>query len=713
MMAILFGSNFAGLTPPNGHRPSARLELLAFLLLAGVAVGCGFFALRAVRSAPAGRTPPAVPRPTRPRPVSPLWMACGLAGGLGALVLMLFFVGGRGLDTSGFMVVCLVGALLVVGAGVVARLTEDHRRRHPRPAVRPNDAFFRVAVALVVFIVGSLLMVASGVVPPAFGALVMVVGAVGVVALGLFAAFAGGPRTAAAATGPAGVPIFAAGRMADGRDQPGRPPELPPPLPRACPKCGAAIAADAPQGLCPRCLMQAAFSAAVSPLQTAAYTGPYVPPPIEDVAEFFPHLEVLGLVGQGGMGAVYKARQPNLDRVVALKLIRPREDDPTFAERFSREARALAKLSHPNIVTVHEFGEAGGSQYLLMEFVDGVTLREAMRAKALSPAAALKVIGQICDALQFAHEKGVVHRDVKPENILLGKDGAVKIADFGLAKVVDPDGLTLTRTHQAMGTPHYMAPEQWEKPAEVDHRADIYALGVVFYELLTGELPLGRFDPPSQKVQIDVRIDEVVLKALAKEPGRRYQAVVDVRTDLETIGRYPYHRCPSGRVFREYKSKATFLGWPLVHVVSGLDPITGRPRTAKGWLAIADVAAVGGVAISGVAAVGGVAISGCLAAGVVSLTGVLAVGLVALGGMAVGGLAVGGIAAGFFAVGGIAAGFFAVGGVPVGWHTLGTNADATGFLQAVREFFTLQGAPPPPPPVEAPLPPPPVQPPAQ
>src|SRR5205085_10142630 len=133
------------------------------------------------------------------------------------------------------------------------------------------------------------------------------------------------------------------------------------------------------------------------------------------------------LVGQGGMGAVYKARQPALDRVVALKLIRPHEDDPTFAERFAREAKALAKLSHPNIVTVHEFGEAGGSQYLLMEFVDGGTLRDAMRAKALSPAAALKVIGQICDALQFAHAKGVVHRDIKPENILLARDGAVKI----------------------------------------------------------------------------------------------------------------------------------------------------------------------------------------------------------------------------------------------------------------------------------------------
>src|SRR5438034_4031217 len=155
----------------------------------------------------------------------------------------------------------------------------------------------------------------------------------------------------------------------------------------------------------------------------------------------------------------------------------------------------------------------------------------------MSPQAALAIVPRICEALQFAHEEGVVHRDIKPENVLLDGKGRVKIADFGLAKLIDPDRSNLTGTHQAIGPPHYRAPEQWERPLEVDHRADIYSLGVVFYELLTGELPLGRFAPPSQKVQVDVRLDEVVLRTLEKEPARRYQQASDVKTDVERISR--------------------------------------------------------------------------------------------------------------------------------------------------------------------------------
>jgi predicted Ser/Thr protein kinase len=424
-------------------------------------------------------------------------------------------------------------------------------------------------------------------------------------------------------------------------------------------------------------------------MSTAAYAGPATAPTPDEVAEFFPHLEILGLIGRGGMGAVYKARQPNLDRVVALKLIRPREDDPTFAERFTREAKALARLSHPNIVTVYESGDAGGSQYLLMEFVDGTTLRDAMRAKALNPAAALKVIGQICDALEFAHSRGVVHRDVKPENILLGKDGAVKIADFGLAKVADPGGPSLTRTHQAMGTPHYMAPEQWEKPAEVDHRADIFALGVVFYELLTGELPLGRFDPPSRKVQVDVRIDEVVFRALEKEPGRRYQAVVELHTAMDNISRNPVRGKAQQtwrQPLREYKSETTVFGWPLVHIVKGVDPVTGDSPWAKGVIAIGGKA-VGGLAIGGLA-VGGISVGG-ISFGGLAIGGV-SFGLFAIGGAAVALLgAAGGMAiAALFAAGGQAVAYFAAGGHAVGVHALDEkHPDAAAFSQALQDFF--------------------------
>jgi eukaryotic-like serine/threonine-protein kinase len=387
------------------------------------------------------------------------------------------------------------------------------------------------------------------------------------------------------------------------------------------------------------------------------------------------------LIGQGGMGAVYLARQTALDRLVALKLVRPRETDPTFAERFVREAKAMARLNHPHVVAVYESGAAGGLPYLVMEYVDGVTLRDAMRERKLSPAEALAIVPQICDALEYAHGQGVVHRDVKPENILLGRDGRVKIADFGLAKVTDPAGVSLTGTRQAMGTPHYMAPEQWEKPGEVDHRADIYALGVVLYELLTGELPLGRFDPPSQKIQLDIRLDEVVLRALAKEPDRRYQHASDVKTALDAIrsGAGGWVKTPT---FREYRSKQAFLGLPLVHVVGGLDPLTGRPKTAKGWLAIGDARAIGGIALGGGSAVGGVAVSGGVSFGVLSVAGGFAFGGFALaGGMAIaaavavaGGMAIATVLA---VAGGFAGGTFAIGSSAAGGHILSaTRQDA-------------------------------------
>jgi tRNA A-37 threonylcarbamoyl transferase component Bud32 len=266
------------------------------------------------------------------------------------------------------------------------------------------------------------------------------------------------------------------------------------------------------------------------------------PPAIADLAPHFPQLEILAYLGRGGMGVVYKARQPRLDRLVALKLLVKREEaDPAFAERFTREARALAHLSHPNIVAVHDFGETAGFYYLVMEFVDGVNLRQLLQARQVSPAEALAIVPKICEALQYAHDQGIVHRDIKPENILVDKRGRVKIADFGLAKLlgVYPQPGRLTEANQVMGTPHYMAPEQTEHPQAVDHRADIYSLGVVFYEMLTGELPLGRFAPPSEKVQVDVRLDEVVLRTLAKEPERRYQHASQVKTDLETIARTP------------------------------------------------------------------------------------------------------------------------------------------------------------------------------
>lgn len=267
-------------------------------------------------------------------------------------------------------------------------------------------------------------------------------------------------------------------------------------------------------------------------------SGAFQPPSVDDLAKLFPALQIIELIGAGGMGAVYKARQEGLDRVVALKIL-PEEfsHDVKFALRFTREARTLAKLNHPNIVSVYEFGNAEDTYYFLMEYVEGSNLRDAVRARQLAPEHALAIVPHLCDALQYAHDKNVVHRDIKPENILLATDGSVKIADFGLSRILGNDGQSavLTRTNQVMGTPRYMAPEQLEGSHRVDHRADIYSLGVVFYEMLTGELPIGRFAAPSQKVEIDVRLDEVVLRTLEKEPQRRYQRVSQVKTDVESI----------------------------------------------------------------------------------------------------------------------------------------------------------------------------------
>ncbi len=273
----------------------------------------------------------------------------------------------------------------------------------------------------------------------------------------------------------------------------------------------------------------------------------FSPLPIEALAAIFPQFEILELIGKGGMGAVYKVRQRDLDRIVALKILPPAiGQSPEFSNRFTREAKALAKLNHPGIVTIHEFDQQDGLYFILMEFVDGVNLGQLMKTGRISPREALAIVPQICDALQFAHDQGIVHRDIKPENILLDRLGRVKVADFGIAKVVaavcDPirSGDTPVPTDatlhgKILGTPRYMAPEQIDHPSDVDHRADIYALGVVFYQMLTGELPGKHFEAPSKKVHIDVRLDEIVLRAMEKEPELRYQTAHEFRTVVDGV----------------------------------------------------------------------------------------------------------------------------------------------------------------------------------
>ncbi|MGI8977910.1 MAG: serine/threonine-protein kinase [Pirellulaceae bacterium] len=232
-----------------------------------------------------------------------------------------------------------------------------------------------------------------------------------------------------------------------------------------CPRCQSPLAADAPEGLCPACLMAEGLASAPSPAGSAAttpWTDEKRTAAIADLAPHFPQLEIIELLGQGGMGAVYKARQKHLDRLIALKVIPPEAaKEPAFAERFAREARALARLNHPNIVTVFDFGQSDGVYFLLMEFVDGLNLRQTMQAGNLSPQEALAIVPHICDALQYAHDQGIVHRDVKPENVLLDKSGRVKIADFGLAKLLTHSPLDYTLTHSMQGNRSHSGNSSW------------------------------------------------------------------------------------------------------------------------------------------------------------------------------------------------------------------------------------------------------------
>jgi hypothetical protein len=264
---------------------------------------------------------------------------------------------------------------------------------------------------------------------------------------------------------------------------------------------------------------------------------PFAPPSTAELDVLIPGYQFLEFIDSGGMGAVYKAVQKSLNRTVAVKLLpQVHRNKATFAERFRREAEALARLNHPHIVAVHDFGETtDGQMYYAMEFVSGMDLQHLLKRESPGPTQILKIITQVCGALQFAHENGIVHRDVKPANILIDERGNVKVADFGLAKVVGPQSADYTATGSTLGTPDYIAPEALDHDGKIDHRADIYSLGVMIYEIFTGHLPKGVWEPPSVCSGADKGIDVVVSKAMQSNPDKRYQHVSDMTQVLEKL----------------------------------------------------------------------------------------------------------------------------------------------------------------------------------
>lgn len=285
----------------------------------------------------------------------------------------------------------------------------------------------------------------------------------------------------------------------------------------------------------------------------------WTPPSPEHLQAMLPQYDEWMMIACGGMGAVYKARQISLDRPVAIKVLPPQvaENEAEYVTRFKNEARTMAKLNHAAIVSVYDFGETNdGLLYIVMEYIDGTDVFKMIHAqKKLPPEHALAITAHVCDALAYAHERGVVHRDIKPANILINMEGAVKVADFGLASMLDPSAAQEGTT---MGTPDYVAPEVLIEGATVDGRADLYAVGVMLYNMLTGKIPHASSQPPSERAGCDKRYDAIVKRAMEPDPNMRYQTSRDIRRDLDQILTVPVAkdkpaaaRAPAGMMPRQ------------------------------------------------------------------------------------------------------------------------------------------------------------------
>ncbi len=259
----------------------------------------------------------------------------------------------------------------------------------------------------------------------------------------------------------------------------------------------------------------------------------FVAPDPAHLARLFPGYDIETLIAAGGMGAVYRAVQRSLDRTVALKIL-PTEfsADSAFCASFEAEAKAMARLNHPNLIGVYDFGEIDGMLYIIMEYVPGQSLFHSSHGLAIDPSEVVRIVSAVCNGLAHAHEHGILHRDIKPANILLDLNAQPKIGDFGLARPVDHK---VQEGEEIFGTPHYTAPEVVHNPHAVDHRADIFSVGVMLHELLTGSLPADDPRSPSAISHCDPRFDAIVRRATDPDPAARYQSATEIAAALHTI----------------------------------------------------------------------------------------------------------------------------------------------------------------------------------
>lgn len=260
----------------------------------------------------------------------------------------------------------------------------------------------------------------------------------------------------------------------------------------------------------------------------------FTAPPISLLAPLFQGYEIKSLIATGGMGAVYLAVQKSLDRDVAIKIL-PREfgSDAAFCESFEAEAKAMARLNHPNLIGVYDFGEMDGMLFIVMEYVPGQSLFHTTHGIAIEANEAIRLVSGICNGLAHAHENGILHRDIKPSNILLDLNSEPKIGDFGLARPLDRK---IQEGEQIFGTPHYTAPEVIKPPHTVNQRADIFSVGVMLHELLTGKLPADDKRPASAIIHCDPRFDAIIRNATNPTPELRYSSADQITRDLLTIG---------------------------------------------------------------------------------------------------------------------------------------------------------------------------------